>query len=154
MIERMFKDKSIVHYPCQQTTQGKNNLTTCVKGWLRKNKKYLIESVPQPRMTLADVKEVLEALKVESSDKPLSENSNVWYEHIKDRLAVNSHDYGESKDGKFTIVLTANDAKEIVERAVKMHPGGKVQVELDFYHLKGVRYQVGHLGITDYDHKY
>ena len=32
--------------------------------------------------------------------------------------------------------------------------GGKVQIELDFFKIKGVKYQVGHLGVSDMGHRY
>ena len=35
-----------------------------------------------------------------------------------------------------------------------MYPGKEIQIELDFYHLPGVGYQVGHLGIPDFGHNY
>ena len=50
-------------------------------------------------------------------------------------------------------LLSPRMALDTAKEAAKMY-GGKVQIELDFFKLKGVYYQVGHLGVSDMAYRY
>ena len=122
-------------------------------------------------MTAAEVKAILDLLTPEDPslftvrDEYVSINgisgASEWSyfddstcKDIWEQLYIVSHNYGERTDGKFKIVFAPKYGSSLARAAARMFPGGYVQLELDFFHVRGTIYQVGHIGITGFDKKY
>jgi len=163
------QEPSIPCHPRQQ--QDRVGLRRTLTNWVRNNPNYLISKNKAKGRSLEDVKTMLDYLKcgnsinnshtdTEPTCPPLQEKigSGIDLELVKkinEQLHIIDHNYGDNETGKFHIVASPNDAMEIAKEAANANPGGHVQLEMDFYHLRnGAKYQVGHIGVSDYGHHF
>ena len=117
-----------------------------------------------------------EPFKLNDDDDGVDYIQQQHFELIQRYLYVRDHNFGEKTDGTFFVVcrwvvfslsslcvlcvysrclcpLSPRMALDTAKEAAKMY-GGKIQIELDFFKLKLVKYQVGHLGVSDMAHRY
>ena len=80
--------------------------------------------------------------------------NNETYKSIWETLFIVHHNCGERTDGKFRILFSPKYATSLARECARMYPEGYVQVELDFFHVKGAPYYVGHIGVTGFDRNY
>ena len=75
-------------------------------------------------------------------------------EMLQNLIQVSDHDH----DGTTWTYITFEylHADDLAKLAVKMYPDNKIQLEMDFFMsvCKGNQWQVGHIGVSDRDHKY
>ena len=75
-------------------------------------------------------------------------------ELVQNLIRVHEHDHNGKTWSYITFeYLHANDLAKL---AVTMYPDGKLKLEMDFFMsvCKGNQWQVGHIGLSDRDHKY
>ena len=143
-----------------------NSFVSSVKSFIKENNRYFPAKNSDPNVMPQKVlKEVLEALKSEidrSGNDPIVGPSMHSYYTSDDyrrflwtKTIVIDHDIG-AVAGQFTnIIFAPTDYKERCAKAACMYPGGKVQLEIDFFHPnEEMPYQVGHVGVSDCNHKY
>ena len=80
--------------------------------------------------------------------------TSTWKEYMWKYICVVKHDYN-IRTGTFTkILFTVTDIGKRCKAAAATYPDGKVQLETDYFGVDGGPWQVGHIGVSDYKHKY
>ena len=154
--------------PCSDS-QCKNldAFKTSVVDFHRNNGQFFHGSPKKKSMTALVILEILELLKEDPSTRDLEQppigksgdmyyTTSAWKTLVWKHIHVWEHDY-DSKSGKFTKILFAPADAELRARGagitfVKRH----VQLETDYFKIHGDEsdWQVGHVGVSDYEHKY
>ena len=94
-----------------------------------------------------------QALVGESNDSFYS--TDEYERFLWPKIKVIDHDVGKVKGQFNQITFAPTDFQERCAKAVSMYPEGKVQLEIDFFQPReNVPMQVGHVGISDFNHKY
>ena len=94
-----------------------------------------------------------QALVGESNDSFYS--TDEYERFLWPKIKVIDHDVGKVKGQFNQITFAPTDFQERCAKAVSMYPEGKVQLEIDFFHPReNVPMQVGHVGLSDMNHKY
>ena len=152
--------------PCSNAQRAHTNeFKKSMFDFYLRNPQYCRGGTKKRAMTTELLLEILELL---NTDPKLRDDNNAlvgasgddyytistWKKYMWKYIYVVSHDYDHNA-GKFTKVLfTVTDIAQRCAAAASTFPNGKVQLETDYFTVVGVPWQVGHIGVSDYNHKY
>ena len=117
-------------------------------------------------MSAKDLAECLDLLKDDSPTRstgtpPVGKSKHHFYSgddfkrFLFPNVRVVDHDVGKTNGQANQITFVPTDVRERVDAARSMFPGGQVQIEIDFFYPReDTRVQVGHVGFSDFKHRY
>ena len=153
--------------PCseKQETDGQA-FKRSVYDFVQRNPKYFQGSSKNETMSLELVVEILDLLMQplanRTGDAPTGASNDfyyttsTWKNYMWKYIVILSHGFDKST-GEFNNILFAPvDAHERAKAAADTFPGRKVQLETDYFSVNkvGASWEVGHVGVSDYAHKY